>query len=687
MGRYLVIGFAGGEIPRLPINQVLLNNRTLVGVDWGAWTGRDPEGNQALLAELMELAGTGALSPGRAHRVPARRRGPRPHRPAGAEGRRQGRPRPELSWGSAGMLTGMTRICEGASSSSPARGRGLGRAHALELARQGARRGRQRPRLRARRHRRRRPDRPARSSTRSAPPAARRSPTATTSPTSTAPAASSAAAVDAFGGLDVVVNNAGFVRDRMFANVAEDEWDAVVRVHLKGHFAVARHAAAHWRDQAKAGAAVDARIINTSSGAGILGSVGQAAYSAAKAGIATLTLVQAAELGRYGVTANALCPAARTRMTEGVFTEMMAEVDDGAFDAMAPENVSPLVAWLASSRVRARHRPCVRGGGRQGRHRHRLPARPDASTRAPAGTPAELTPVVDDLLAKAPAAGARLRHELTLSRRGGTTRAAGSTSSTAQVTRDASGHGDRRAPVPSTIDDTRNATAVMATANSADADDGECGPPRRGGAGGGGPRRRRERRRWCDDGAVSSSDATQRAGEGDVVGDPLGVHERVVLVVHRHGEQEGGDELHAREGRAQPLQQGAELVLDLLVVRRSRRSPPRCSPCAARHNRRGAVCTERGWWVASAGREASERAIGRRVERWRSWPRWVRWPLLAGRGPVRPRRARSSRSSGSRSTCRRIRRSCSRRSWWPRTARSWRCCPRRASGSSSRSTR
>lgn len=158
------------------------------------------------------------------------------------------------------------------------------------------------------------------------------------------------AAIEAFGGLDAVVNNAGFVRDRMFANAAEEEWDAVVRVHLKGHFAVARHAAAHWRDQAKAGQPVAARIINTSSGAGILGSVGQAAYSAAKAGIATLTLVQAAELGRYGVTANALCPAARTRMTEGVFTEMMATPDaPEAFDAMAPENVSPLVAWLASA--------------------------------------------------------------------------------------------------------------------------------------------------------------------------------------------------------------------------------------------------------------------------------------------------------------------------------------------------
>ncbi len=137
-----------------------------------------------------------------------------------------------------------------------------------------------------------------------------------------------ATALDAFGALDAVVNNAGFVRDRMFANVAEDEWDAVVRVHLKGHFCVSRAAAAHWRDQAKAGATVDARIVNTSSGAGILGSVGQSAYSAAKAGIAALTLVQAAELGRYGVTANALAPAARTRMTEGVFTEMMATPDD-----------------------------------------------------------------------------------------------------------------------------------------------------------------------------------------------------------------------------------------------------------------------------------------------------------------------------------------------------------------------
>jgi NAD(P)-dependent dehydrogenase (short-subunit alcohol dehydrogenase family) len=208
-------------------------------------------------------------------------------------------------------------------------------------------------------------------------------------------------ALDAFGRLDAVVNNAGFVRDRMFANTAEDEWDAVVRVHLKGHFCVGRHAAAHWRDQAKAGAPVDARIINTSSGAGILGSVGQAAYSAAKAGIATLTLVQAAELGRYGVTANALCPAARTRMTEGVFTEMMAAVDEGQFDAMAPENIAPLVAWLASTESAAvTGRMFEVEGGKVGiatgwQHG---PTR-DKGAR---WEPEELGPVVAELLAAAP---------------------------------------------------------------------------------------------------------------------------------------------------------------------------------------------------------------------------------------------------------------------------------------------
>jgi NAD(P)-dependent dehydrogenase (short-subunit alcohol dehydrogenase family) len=156
-------------------------------------------------------------------------------------------------------------------------------------------------------------------------------------------------ALTAFGRLDVLVNNAGFLRDRMLANLGEDEWDAVIRVHLKGHFAPLRHAAAHWRAEAKAGRQPDARVINTSSGAGLLGSIGQGNYAAAKAGIAALTVNAAAELGRYGITVNAIAPAARTRMTEQTFAETMAAPTAGEFDAMAPENVSPLVVWLGSA--------------------------------------------------------------------------------------------------------------------------------------------------------------------------------------------------------------------------------------------------------------------------------------------------------------------------------------------------
>ncbi len=157
-------------------------------------------------------------------------------------------------------------------------------------------------------------------------------------------------AIDAFGGLDVLVNNAGFLRDRMVVSTSEEEWDAVIRVHLKGHFAPTRCAAAYWREQQKAGVTVDARVINTSSGAGLMGSVGQGAYSAAKAGIAALTLVESAELARYGVTANAIAPAARTRMTEAVFADNMAAPDAAdAFDVMAPENIAPLVVWLGSA--------------------------------------------------------------------------------------------------------------------------------------------------------------------------------------------------------------------------------------------------------------------------------------------------------------------------------------------------
>ena len=156
------------------------------------------------------------------------------------------------------------------------------------------------------------------------------------------------AALDAFGDLHVVVNNAGIVRDRMFVSATLEEWDATMHVHLRGHFCLSRHAVNYWRAKQKDGRNPDARIINTSSGAGLQGSIAQAAYSTAKGGIAALTLVQAAELGRYGITANALAPSARTRMTEGAFAEKMAAVDTG-FDIMDPANVASTVVWLGSS--------------------------------------------------------------------------------------------------------------------------------------------------------------------------------------------------------------------------------------------------------------------------------------------------------------------------------------------------
>lgn len=150
-------------------------------------------------------------------------------------------------------------------------------------------------------------------------------------------------AVETYGGLDILVNNAGFVRDRMLVNTSEEEWDAVIRVHLKGHFATLRHAGAYWRAESKAGRQRAARVINTSSGAGLQGSIGQGTYTAAKAGIAGLTLVSAAEMARYGVTVNAIAPVAKTRMTEGAFDT----------SAMAlPEDNSPIVAWLASEDAR-----------------------------------------------------------------------------------------------------------------------------------------------------------------------------------------------------------------------------------------------------------------------------------------------------------------------------------------------
>ena len=159
-----------------------------------------------------------------------------------------------------------------------------------------------------------------------------------------------AQAIETFGDLTGVVNNAGNNRDRMFASLSEADWDQVMSVHLKGHFCIASHAVQYWRHQSKLGNAVSGRLINTTSGAGLQGSIGQSNYAAAKAGIAGLTLNQAAELGRYGITANAICPVARTGMTTAVpaMAERMAAPDDGSFDHFAPENVSSVVTWLCS---------------------------------------------------------------------------------------------------------------------------------------------------------------------------------------------------------------------------------------------------------------------------------------------------------------------------------------------------
>jgi NAD(P)-dependent dehydrogenase (short-subunit alcohol dehydrogenase family) len=211
------------------------------------------------------------------------------------------------------------------------------------------------------------------------------------------------AGVSAFGDVHGVVNNAGIVRDRMFASLSEEDWDLVIKVHLKGHFCIASHLVHRWRDQSKAGQKVDARIINTSSGAGLQGSVGQSNYAAAKGGIASLTLVQAAELRRYGVTVNALAPAARTGMTEPVFGAMMKKPEDGGFDHYAPENVAPLVVWLCSPlsvHVTGKvfevegGKLSVAGGWKTGKIR-------DKGAR---WQPAELTDVVDALIAEAPPA-------------------------------------------------------------------------------------------------------------------------------------------------------------------------------------------------------------------------------------------------------------------------------------------
>jgi len=161
-------------------------------------------------------------------------------------------------------------------------------------------------------------------------------------------------AIDTFGTLHVLVNNAGILRDRMMVNMSEAEWDAVIKVHLKGTFGPAHHAAAYWRDQSKAGTPVDARIINTSSSSGIFGNVGQSNYGAAKAGIAAFTVITSQELGRYGVTVNAIAPTALTRMTEDL--EILKSISDqgkeSGFDMLAPDNISPLVVYLGSEASR-----------------------------------------------------------------------------------------------------------------------------------------------------------------------------------------------------------------------------------------------------------------------------------------------------------------------------------------------
>ncbi|MBO0729745.1 MAG: SDR family NAD(P)-dependent oxidoreductase [Acidimicrobiaceae bacterium] len=208
-------------------------------------------------------------------------------------------------------------------------------------------------------------------------------------------------ALDTFGNLDAVINNAGILRDRMLVNLSEDDWDAVLAVHLRSTFLTTRTAARLWRDRAKAGEPNDARIINTSSVSGLFGNVGQSNYGAAKAGIAAFTIIASMELGRYGVTVNALSPSARTRMITPRGQEIMA-VSDGEFDAYAPENVAPLAAWLASplsasvtGRVFNVHggRISVLEGWHEG----------PTVDRGSRWEPAELTDVVPDLVQRATA--------------------------------------------------------------------------------------------------------------------------------------------------------------------------------------------------------------------------------------------------------------------------------------------
>jgi len=202
-------------------------------------------------------------------------------------------------------------------------------------------------------------------------------------------------AVDTFGGLDVVINNAGILRDRMLVNMTEAEWDAVIKVHLKGTFGPSRHAAAYWRDQSKAGSQPDARIINTSSPSGIYGNIGQTNYGAAKAGIAAFTIIASMELARYGVTVNAIAPAALTRMTENLG---MGQADEATKEKLSPRWIAPIVTWLASAesaKVTGRVFDVTGQALSVSEGWHRGP------TAEPVDDPALLGEIVGDLVAKA----------------------------------------------------------------------------------------------------------------------------------------------------------------------------------------------------------------------------------------------------------------------------------------------
>jgi len=158
-------------------------------------------------------------------------------------------------------------------------------------------------------------------------------------------------AIDTFGDINIIVNNAGILRDRMLVSMSEEEWDSVIDVHLKGTWLMMKHASAHWREQAKSGAEVKGSIVNTSSTSGLHSNVGQSNYGAAKSAIATLSIIGAQELGRYGVRVNAIAPGARTRMTLSTpgLGDRIGEPEDGSFDQWDPANIAPLVAWLCTA--------------------------------------------------------------------------------------------------------------------------------------------------------------------------------------------------------------------------------------------------------------------------------------------------------------------------------------------------